>query len=501
MLNDNKHIDSLFVDGLKNLSVPPNPKVWEGINTQMLAEKRKRRLVVYIWAGIAASILLLLAIGNRYLSDQPTYNMQLNTISENSMPIEKNANKGVNQAEQNEQSSIGNSIAKGVETDKNLFSEKSKTEQLNPATQNTLFDSEKEASTSISEKIIAEGSNSDRHIYGIGTTNSLNSKPVFVTKENDIAFLDNEFVYVPMNLNGIEELLNFGYNLPDQLEVDTNQLFKEQPVLLLADEIQIQKNLLAIEQLSHQESKKNRWSLIGQISSTYSSYSGDSKGNNMESGIWSVGGGAKVSYAMNRKLAFQTGIVYNRFGQDLRSRRGYDLLQSDVNIVSGEEGIPDIREGAQNIVAYPVETSAGPVKLNSSNPMDATTEFVSSYSSSSSDLIQSFKSIEIPLLMRYNLIQNRIGMFVSGGLSANMIVGNGVYDQSSGNTKIGEIDDIRTTNFSSLFSFGIEYQLSSKLQIGLEPSVKYYINSISKNNKYEYKPYSIGVFTGIRYNF
>jgi hypothetical protein len=96
MLNDNKHIDGLFADGLKNLSVPPNPKVWEGVSGQMLAAKKRRLFAIYIWTGLAASILLLLAIGNRYLTDQPNYNMQLETLTENTI-----SNEGKSEANTN----------------------------------------------------------------------------------------------------------------------------------------------------------------------------------------------------------------------------------------------------------------------------------------------------------------------------------------------------------------------------------------------------------------
>jgi len=500
MLKDNKHIDSLFADGLKNLSVPPNPKVWKGINSNMMAAKKRRLFAIYLWTGLAASILLLLLIGNHYFTSQPNYNMQLNTLSENTTAVQKDSKKELKE----QIDSRVNAITEGEHTGNSIFSDKlfSSENKQEDGRNNANQVSKQYAGVTGSEEILPKEAIAMSTDMSIGSNGSeirtSNPNIVFSSNEKELSFLDSIFVNVLMNSKSAEKLSNFGYNLPTQLVPNTSKLNEEQDFLLMADEIQIRKNILSIEKLSHEKNKENRWSVIGQVSSSYSSYSGDSKGSNIESGIWSVGGGAKVNFAMNKKLAFQTGIVYNRFGQDLGS--------------SGEGRLYDaspVSEGKllNSVVLYPSETAAGSIRLSGGSDLPLASlsfsgeEFESNYSTSSEDLIQSFKSIEIPFLMRYNLIQKRVGMFVSGGLSANMIVGNGVYDQSKGNKKIGEIEGIRTTNFSSQFSFGLEYRLNAKLQIGLEPSFKYYLNSINTSSQYQYKPYSIGIFTGIRYEF
>ncbi|MFA9371884.1 MAG: hypothetical protein ACERIH_09255 [Labilibaculum antarcticum] len=504
MLKDNKHMDSLFADGLKNLSVPPNPKVWEGINSQLMAAKKKRLFAIYVWTGVAASILLLLAIGNHYFSGQPNYNMQLNTISENSASPQNDSEQNLyQQTDSKANTSTKKEPSNNANSSDELLASENKQEEITTANQASQSSNSREAN---SQEIVANG-NTGSTISKFTGSNGTEIKPskvniAFLSEEKEATFLDSDFVNELMNSKMEEKLSNFEYDLPTHLVPNTSQLTKTQDYALIADEIQIQKNILTIEQLGEEKNNENRWSIIGQVSSSYSSYSGDSKGSNMESGIWSVGGGAKVNFAMNEKFAFQTGIVYNRFGQDLSSGGGRDLMSADANPIPEDKTIS--RE-----VSYPSETSAGSIRLSGgsnlpmADPSSSYNEFTSINSySSSADLIQSFKAIEIPFLMRYNLIQKQIGVFVSGGVSANMIVGNGVYDQSNGgNKKIGEIEGIRATNFSSQFSFGLEYRLNSKLQIGVEPSFKYYLNSINTSSQYQYKPYSIGVFTGIRYDF
>ena len=490
MLNDNKHIDGLFADGLKNLSVPPNPKVWEGVSGQMLAAKKRRLFAIYIWTGLAASILLLLAIGNRYLTDQPNYNMQLETLTENTISNEgkSEANTNNKQVDQLNGASVEKESNISNKNNVERLADESRKEEL--AARNIEAEL-REKKNDVHLSANAESRNQSKFVSS--NTNSFEALIASKKENNNPSFLDREFVKLLANSEESFVLANAEFDLPTQLLPNTSQFQQEPSLSLLADEIQIQKNLLAIEQLKQKEIKENRWSVIGQVSSSFSSYSGDSKGSNAEKGIWSVGGGAKVNYAMNEKIAFQTGIVYNRFGQDMSSGGGGGLLYADAPL-SGEENM-------ERVAVYPAQTSAGAIKLSAGNAKDAAMNEYTSSNVSSDYLIQTFKSIEIPFLMRYNLVQKRVGMFVSGGLSANLIVGNGVYDQSEGNRKIGEIDGIRTTNFSSQFSFGLEYRLNRKLQIGIEPSMKYYLNSINKSSQYQYKPYSIGIFTGIKYDF
>ena len=89
---------------------------------------------------------------------------------------------------------------------------------------------------------------------------------------------------------------------------------------------------------------------------------------------------------------------------------------------------------------------------------------------------------------------------MSGGLSTNLMIGNRVYDKSTRET-LGETSGIRSTNFSTSFSLGLEYKLNSKFSLSMEPAFKYYLNSINKDSDFNYKPYSIGLSSGIRYKF
>jgi hypothetical protein len=446
MLDENKHIDSLFADGLKGMSVEPNPKVWNSISNNLIAARRKKRgVIIFISTALAASVLLLFGIANRHLFISEPGNFPMEQISDNVSP------------------------ANNPDNSQNIVATEKEPEQTVTLGMNKETD----------EVLIA--SNESLPIEDLSKNISIKNKISF-TKESLVNSISLSW----------RELLNSANQIPKSLQYQRPK--KSEPIRLTADELIIKNNLLAMEQAAKENVKKNRWAIIGQLSSAYSNEESATTNN---SGIVSFGGGVKVNYALGEKLALQTGFMYNSFGQDL-GRANQTLTFSDANVLEGE--VKNDFGASRSRSVLPLNTEAGNIKYKGVSN-DAVESRLVSNLGSSEELKQNFETIEVPFLLRYSLSQKRLGVYVSGGFGANWLIDNGVYQTSGAKRKIGEIENLRTTNFSSLFGFGIEYQLSPKIQIGLEPSFKYYLNSINKSSEFNYKPYSIGVHTGIRYNF
>jgi hypothetical protein len=444
MLDENKHIDSLFADGLKGMSVDPNPEVWNAISNKMAAARRKRRgVIIFISTALAASVLLFFGIANRSLFTSDPGSLQLEQLSDTHTSSGKPILKD-NLADSDFTASevaVAKEVAKDLIAETTPYPANKSADQFNPTKEN--------------------------HFQKESVVNSI--------------------------LLGIEQLYNPKRSIPESLQNQYAE--KSQPIQLTTDEIIVMNNLLAMEQAKKEALSKNRWAIIGQLSSAYSNEESAASAN---SGIVSFGGGVKINYALGEKLALQTGLMYNRIGQDFGGS-DQNLVFSDVNALEDDpnDSFNTIRK------VLPTNTTAGNINYKGSDLQEANkAEFLAASAyGSSEELMQSFEIIEVPFLLRYNLSQNRLGIYINGGVGANWIVANGVYRNSGSRQKIGEIDNLRTTNFSSLFGLGIEYQLSPKIRIGLEPSFKYYLNSINKSSEFDYKPYSIGINTGIRYSF
>jgi hypothetical protein len=447
MLDENKHIDSLFADGLKGMSLEPKPEVWNAISGKMLAARRRRRgVIVFISAALAASVLLFFGINNRNLFISEPGSLPLQQLSEQV-------------SETNQDGNAVKIIESGEKQDE-------------------------QAQVDVNEE-------ANKVFIAVNESSPVKSKLEIASSAQDQSF-QKESLIGSIYAN-IRKLSNSANEIPESLQY--LGLDKSPVIALSAEDLIVMNNLMEIEQAKKDELRKNRWAIIGQITSAYSNEESAASAN---SGIVSFGGGVKVNYALGEKLAFQTGFMYNRMGQDFGGG-SQNLVFSDNNALEGNYK----DDASYNLKILPSNSSAGNIRYKNVDARDASQAeyLVASNYGSSEELMQSFETIEVPFLLRYSLSQKRLGVYVSGGLGANWIIDNGVYRTSGSRQKIGEIDNLRTTNFSSLFGLGFEYNLSPKIQIGLEPSFKYYLNSINKSSEFNYKPYSIGIHTGIRYNF
>ena len=70
-MSEEKNIDRLFQEKLKDFEVTPRDTVWENIAAQVQPKKKKRRIIP-LWlriSGVAASLLLMLALGSKFFTN------------------------------------------------------------------------------------------------------------------------------------------------------------------------------------------------------------------------------------------------------------------------------------------------------------------------------------------------------------------------------------------------------------------------------------------------
>ena len=58
-----------------------------------------------------------------------------------------------------------------------------------------------------------------------------------------------------------------------------------------------------------------------------------------------------------------------------------------------------------------------------------------------------------------------------------------------------------TPKLNPALGLGFEYPFASSLSISVEPTFRYYLNSIYNNDSYNVRPYSFGIMTGVSYSF
>lgn len=113
---------------------------------------------------------------------------------------------------------------------------------------------------------------------------------------------------------------------------------------------------------------------------------------------------------------------------------------------------------------------------------------------------QNIDYLEIPLELKYSIVNKRIGVNIIGGVST-LVLNNNEVSIISGDFKtvIGEANNLNDLSFSTNIGVGLDYYLSRRLLFKLEPMLKYQLNPYTGNSSF--KPYYLGVYSGFSYRF
>jgi len=293
-------------------------------------------------------------------------------------------------------------------------------------------------------------------------------------------------------------------------ESSTTGRSSEEPFLTEADRAIIEMN----KKLYPGDSKKKEvksWSVGALVAPAYSvnqsSYSAEYAGSMSSQGEKyniSLGGGISVAYQAGKRWSVQSGLHYSRLNQSPGSDEN-NALQSDVAAISNYNNKvqrestagPLLMNGSAGVIR--IEKLPASVRVSTAiESLDGRNDLLLN----SDNFEQRFEYIEVPLLVRYKMIDKRWGMDMLGGFSANLLVGNEVYlNNGSSDSHVGKTKDMSRLNYSANVGFGMGYRLSNKIELRVEPQLKYYLNSLSNNPDVNFKPYSIGVYTGVSYRF
>ena len=259
-------------------------------------------------------------------------------------------------------------------------------------------------------------------------------------------------------------------------------------------------------------SKYDRWAVGGQVSPVYSYRNLDVSAdasvttgylNDIESGIVSYAAGVNINYSPAKRLSLQSGLYYSRMGMTV----GNTYLASVDKVLTGGNFPP-----AQASIA----NSSGQIELGGqktdalfSDALRETSKDASSYyntgntsGATEGEILQHFEYIEVPMILRYRLVDRRLGFNLLGGLSTNFLVGSNAYFQQGDDREyIGTTGDLKTVNYSSVLGVGLQFSIKPNFHINMEPTFRYYLNSINTGSGIGSHPYSLGFYTGISYSF
>lgn len=490
-MKNKKNIDELF-GGLKNFDASPSPEVWKNIQAE-LSKKKKDRKVIPLWikyGGIAALLAILITIGSQFydfnsIKNNPVTHREDQNIEplKKEMHIKKDiapstptndivSTEKTSLEEENSTKKTGNqnNTSKSSETVRIASSNKTNTENDKSAIKN-------KGKEHVSEVKIAT---IDRAKYnsGEGADKSKNIRQETLEKENPqiLEVIKNSEV-ASENKNRIKE------EAPDEIN----------PKKSILDAIAEQEKAKDEELMADDPQNSHRWNVTPNIAPVYYSSLGNGSSidpnfnHNPKKGDVNMSYGVQVSYAINDKLSVRTGI------------NNVDLSYSTSDIIIGmgpaAAGLRSVDYGGKvNVV-----TAINKELLN--HPQNGYANVTLKSTSPDAKLIQSIRYLEVPFEVKYSLLDTKVGLNLIGGVSTLFLGENEVSVRADNfNSVLGEANNLSSVSFSTNIGFGVDYKLSKRFKFNIEPMFKYQLNPYTDSSVH-YKPYYLGVYSGLSFKF
>lgn len=506
-MSDKKYIDRLFQEKLKDFEATPNDAIWDQIN-QRLHEKKRDRKIIPIWwklAGVAAVLALLFTASQLIFNGDSKVKNENNTIVDTKMNT--NSSEENNSKEKNNNDSFSSENSTVVNHQSN--DEKHNTEHPNVVNNDSNFINKNNSSiVENNSNINNKNSKANKSFNTKKDNNAIVSNPKD-DKKNKASFASNTSNLPEPNLKDSKNESNKPKSEIDNLikatKTDSNTTVakntseKEDEIL---DEVKTEEQENAIEnaiaevedldEKEKEEEKQNRWNISPNVAPVYFNSLGKGSTinsefvNNSKEGDINMSYGLGGSYAINKKLKIRAGI--NKL--DLGYTTNDVIAYNKINARTTSETQGNITYNENSSITF----------LSAQNVSFASAPEIFNANVKGS-IDQRFGFIEVPLELEYSLVNKKIGLNVIGGFSTLFLTNNEIYSVLEGNrTLIGEASNLNDMSYSANFGLGVNYNVSEKIKVNLEPMFKYQINTFS-NTTGDFKPFFIGLYTGLSYKF
>lgn len=551
-MKEKKNIERLFQEKFKDFEVLPPQDAWQNIENRLQNKKKKRRVIPF-WlnpTGIAAGIVLLFGLYNIF--NQKNNFIEIPWNGNFNDKVVKQTNDDLIKVDKNNNSSFQNDVYSPDGLNKIIDKNEVVTEQ-NSTKDNSDYNSKNNYNNRINNKNILVFENKPKAstkdesqnkfgndllisnqnlIGGLNEKNGVDSSKGNIKKANSkkdfLVDIENE---IDFNKTGIDELIskneivsnnasnnkieNVSNNLKEGTAFNTviidtlkiNQaLANNLEVLDSTELVNISEEKNELEELlkekdegenadEKEKEKRNRWAVSTNAAPIYfNSFAEGSPldeqfATNEKSFKNSISYGVGVAYNLSNKFTIRTGV--NRLGVSYDTHEVYysNLIKSNMANVNLRTLHVDRVEEAKDMNFF---------SKREANVFGDVENFTSGEEGT---LNQQLGYIEVPVEMNYKLLDKRFGIDVIGGMSTLFLQENSVFLESNGlQMKIGEANNLNSIHFSGNVGLGFRYSFWKSFNANFQPMLKYQFNAFSENSG-NFKPYIVGLYTGLSFNF
>ena len=552
-MKDNKNIERLFQEKFKDFEALPPQDSWDIIASR-LNEKKKKKRILPIWfefSGIAASLFIIGSLiwnfsGESNTTEVPNSNNTIvNTEDSKGNSNNSNITSPNNEAIVYDSQSNEENLDKKSNNSINQYNEKSIDEKLvksklknNSSRRNGLVSNGKlqnDIDASSNQKGFKKGknnfkkqsssvTNSEKALVANTEKNKAKRKSKSKSNKNNSDFenlfddnnvvdnnredknainketIDAFFENKTSNTTTITNNDSITKQTNNSDVVVSNEIITQDSTLVA--EVSKETNLLeellkekeAGKNEDEKEEKRSKWAISTNASPVYfnSLAQGSSIDQQFDSNsknyATTLSLGIAGSYAINNKLSLKTGV--NNINISYNTN---DVL-FDARMNNVENNIPTISRNpeASNMV---FSSKVGNVETLSGDVENVIIE------NNVGALQQNISYIEVPLELSYKLLDKKFGIEVIGGMSTLFLNQNNISLVANGiEMEVGRANNLNNIHFSSNVGLGFKYNFWKSFNANFQPMFKYQINTFSENSG-NFKPYFIGLYTGISFSF
>lgn len=443
-MQNNKDIDRLFQERLKNLDAKPSSKVWTNIEAKLT--KKKRRVLPFWWlgSGVAAILILTFLV---FPFDTNNKDVKKDSLKEIITVAPKNKENTI------DTQTIKKEVLKEYKTDETVIKPK-KNNVINPS---KILIAKEEKSHTKKQK---------------STINKTGNKEVTIFKKDDKTIKNKKTEIIKKNIETIKK--------------DTFLIAKNEDKKAAKKDIQklVDENL---KPKKEQKLNKKNWSIatvfgvVNSNSFTNTSplnpnLSGSTKGKN------SISYGLQVGYQINKKWAVQTGIHLQEISFENRQ----------IAVILSSSNLSSIAFNSNQNFAFENSNSTQSLDANSA-PLKAVTL--------NGNLTQSYSYYEIPLEIKYNLIEkSKFSTHIVGGFSTLFLKENQILLSTPTLNREGKADNLNNLNFSGNIGLDLNYDINKDFSLYFNPMLKTQLKTFTENAN-NFKPYFLGYYIGVHYQF
>lgn len=474
MSDNNLHIDKLFKDHLVGHKAKAPEHAWERLHGDL--QKSRRTPPVWMWRSIAASILLLVVFGAGFLLSE--YRNQPDEQFTHAAPAEAPAPSDISTAD--------NGIR--AVTDEEVIRKPDPTTG-EPHTAIADARTQTEAPRKIEKEANQQRDKEQLHADDVADAHDDESVTELPEVHEIVSPIPTEDIAV------VQE------TAPAETEpADTEAPVTDPDVLkrLLTEDY----DLAFDAGLAEKSGLTSNWSIGARFSPVYSyrNLGGSSMQtagssieksyfDEVEDGILTLAGGISLDYRINNRWSIGSGMYVSRIGQ----------VNNQVLAMAS----PD------NSGMFKLTTSTGSVSINPRKFQSVMVQQQVSVKDTiaggymvNGSFVQNLDYLEVPLVLNYKVTDSRFSINLMGGVSPGILVNNRSFFEKDGEKlQTGVTEDLSPMIYNSLVGVGLQYAISDKVSVNLEPTFKYSLSPINTSDGLNFHPYSLSWFTGVSYRF